>query len=932
MNKQTLLFGVLVSCTINCFAEVTSTWNPTQSPYNWGSGHLTNNWTNGIPLTSGDVAIFSGAGSIFPEINADFTLQQLQLLNSTNDLWQFTTDGATVMSFASNPNINQIECMGSVSVATSFETTGNTIRIADPSKTSYISDYGVSFFAADGSTNRGLLQGTGTVHVGESTVLHYNPTSMDTDFTNNYQFSGTINLDEDLAVWVIQTASGPFVGQITGSNPNTLIEPLTSFTLHNSHTFSGMMLMSNGLTLTLGTSGGSLPNANLFFNDSTGGVLALTSDAAVGGLFSEEQAVTLNEINLGTSTLTINQNSESVNFSDTFEGTNTYWGRISGSGGIIKAGTSPLELKGTNTYTGATQVTAGELKVNSSIATSSLLTIGTSGTVTGTGTLPATTNNGTLNPGNSVGTHIIEGNYIQSSTGNLIVEISSVPVASKLEISGSATLAGTLTVDLQKGLYPLGTSVTFLTSEGIRSGTFSTVVDSLNTTFVPVYGLYDVKLVCSQHHVNPPVVTNAISGINATSVANYLIEDLANSTFNQEIVNQVNKVLNHSFTDEQYLDALIAVSPLAVAGINKVHAQNIERHARSVDETFISRARSITNVQQNIEASNLHQYVSSKEEGAAKYSTPKSQRREEKLTTKKTGFASVYGEYETSVFLEPYVIIYDQDQIQGNITNLGQIPFQTYTFGAGGGVELVFDENFVFETGAGYSYSHLDWRDDFGSAYWNTVYLAPFLGWFDQDTFINVMVLGGFNFTQVSRAIPVEGIDQVAKGKFTNYDLLVRLNAGVREAVCVRETSTDWLQGEATVNYLNIFTPSYTETGAGSLNLKYKSNTQMIIQPRVIAKWIHEVVYSKGIVAPVIKLGWMGTFPINKQTLSTKLALSPTASYFLIQGYDMTNQMIAGAELFYKSPRQFKITSGFDTYFFDKSMVFDFGVKMEWLF
>ena len=60
-------------------------------------------------------------------------------------------------------------------------------------------------------------------------------------------------------------------------------------------------------------------------------------------------------------------------------------------------------------------------------------------------------NNGTVSPGNSPGTLTIVGNYTQGSSGNLAMEIAGPNNFDRLVVSGTASLAGTLTVTTVNG-------------------------------------------------------------------------------------------------------------------------------------------------------------------------------------------------------------------------------------------------------------------------------------------------------------------------------------------------------------------------------------------------------------------------------------------------------------------------------------------------
>ncbi len=105
------------------------------------------------------------------------------------------------------------------------------------------------------------------------------------------------------------------------------------------------------------------------------------------------------------------------------------------------------------------------------------------GVLRGTGTyFQNVTNNGTVAPGASPGILTVDGTYAQGPLGKLDVEVGGAGVAGtdfdRLVVTGSATLAGTLTGRLINGFEPVtGVGVRVLTA-GSRTGSFG-VVDSV---------------------------------------------------------------------------------------------------------------------------------------------------------------------------------------------------------------------------------------------------------------------------------------------------------------------------------------------------------------------------------------------------------------------------------------------------------------------
>jgi len=98
----------------------------------------------------------------------------------------------------------------------------------------------------------------------------------------------------------------------------------------------------------------------------------------------------------------------------------------------------------------------GTLAINNRIATAGGMVDCQGGTCSGSGTVGGNLNNsgGTVAPGNSPGILTIDGNYTQSNSGTLALEISGLIPGEehdKLVVNGTATLDGTLDVTLING-------------------------------------------------------------------------------------------------------------------------------------------------------------------------------------------------------------------------------------------------------------------------------------------------------------------------------------------------------------------------------------------------------------------------------------------------------------------------------------------------
>jgi autotransporter-associated beta strand protein len=227
-----------------------------------------------------------------------------------------------------------------------------------------------------------------------------------------------------------------------------------------------------------------LTGANSYTGGTTvsGGALQVSADtnlgAAAGGLTLDGGTLSIGDGFTSARALTAAAGGGTI---DTQANSLTLSGPIGGTGAITKSGAGTLVLTGSSgAYGGGFALDAGELRLDGTLGGTLEAAAGT--TLSGTGTAGNLIVAGTLSPGNAAaGTLSATGNATFRAGSTFAVGIAAAGGADRLNVAGAATIeGGTVAVTaLDPELnYTDGSTFTFLSAAGGRTGTFAGLTES----------------------------------------------------------------------------------------------------------------------------------------------------------------------------------------------------------------------------------------------------------------------------------------------------------------------------------------------------------------------------------------------------------------------------------------------------------------------
>ena len=526
-----------------------------------------------------------------------------------------------------------------------------------------------------------------------------------------------------------------------------------------SFTFNGGSYLAGGATLSLTSTGTALTMRDVTLTGQVDLIGASGGDVVFNA--TNGGTATIDSIDLGIINRTFNIANGST---DTDMVVNS---SSSTGGGLIKQGAGLLELAGTHTYPGATSTIAeGAVRVLGNWTTA--INVSAGGTLKGTGAVIGDVSlDGTIQPGNSIGTIFLVGT--QTFNSGSVTQIEFNPTANDLiDIMGTLTINPGATIALfpEAANYPSDFSMTIITASGGLTGEFSTVT-SLFPSFVFSVS-YTPTDVLVQVIASPFSDIFDAGNLGAISIC---IDQEAESSSDFEFVVSI-------------LRDIPSVSDLASA-IDQLQPSQLTGLALSQENNSV-RIRSMM-MERLFELYRCCRLCSN--------------------DCSWNAWGSAKADW------------YVQDPVKEFFG------FRTYSGTAMVGVDFQGACNFIYGGGLGYSYSDIRWKESRGDGQIHSGYASLYSGWYPGCFFANAIALGSYSRYCEVRNINFSGIDVItgaansiirkAKGEFNGGEILGHLDLGlVHSWGCLDVVPF------AAIEYTYLWQQKYTERGAGSLNLE----------------------------------------------------------------------------------------------------------------
>jgi outer membrane autotransporter protein len=472
-----------------------------------------------------------------------------------------------------------------------------------------------------------------------------------------------------------------------------------------------------------------------------------------------------------------------------------------------------------------------------------------SGTVGGSGTITASrgfiNSGGTVSPGNSIGTLTINGNYTQAASGKLSIEASATG-NDRLTINGSANPGGSLEVLWADGYIPAARSTfTFLTASGGVNGTFAQYNKYYITptlTFLPKYDIPNqIYLMVERDYINQNLLPYLT--VNQRAVGSMLNSVGNTATGDLDTVLTVLDVL------PAYGQTAYALDQLAPKGSDAQSGMGISSASFQTGNL----SERLSDLRHGIRGMSLNGLYFRNGNGKPIMLAD--------INPDLTGMLPSGVDERWGFFVKGNAVYGDQkdtpDATGYNFTSMG------ITMGS----DYRFTRSFIAGLMVGLNTSRAN-VDNMGSKVKMDGYtLGAYGTYYKKNFYVDGSISYGFANYDNTRRIVFPGLDRTATSSPNGNQLTAYTGAGYD----IRRNN--WIiTPNVSFQYVKLGIDSYTEGGAGAINLDVDKQNTESLQGNIGARVSYTLQTDKAVIMPNIRASYGYEFSRDSQNVTSRLA------------------------------------------------------------
>lgn len=217
-----------------------------------------------------------------------------------------------------------------------------------------------------------------------------------------------------------------------------------------------------------------------------------------------------------------------------------------------------------------------------------------------------------------------------------------------------------------------------------------------------------------------------------------------------------------------------------------------------------------------------------------------------------------------------------------------RLGYRAMVTGVQGGVHYHLSRDMLLGISGGYLWSDLDFRDNFGEGEVGTLRVGPYFSFTPGggNLFIDAAATWGWHQNEIDR----ETILGTASSRYDAYDISAFAVVGYDIPVFKRTVLTPTIG----VDYTHLRTDSFSESGAGSANLRVDSMTTDSLRLRLGASIAHAFEFGETTIVPEVFAGWAYEFLDNDMDLSSRFIAGGPAFTTQAEGLGRSSILVTG--------------------------------------